>query len=114
MGVYATGFVTFSGLPAFLHGPRHSATLNLRRIEEVVASNVVEEFATRERAKVDEFSCCYLFRWKCEIKCSLNARPGRRHVLNCIVLRPLVNILVLVFLDRLMHYDNRIGSTQCL
>ncbi|GIL94923.1 hypothetical protein Vretimale_1033 [Volvox reticuliferus] len=51
-GVYATGFVTFSGLPAFLHGPRHTATLNLRRIEEVVSQAVVEEFTLRERAKL--------------------------------------------------------------
>ncbi len=50
-GVYATGFVTFSGIPAFLHGPRHTATLNLRRIEEVVSHAVVEDFTARERAK---------------------------------------------------------------
>ncbi|GLC56261.1 hypothetical protein PLESTB_001085700 [Pleodorina starrii] len=51
-GVYATGFVTFSGLPAFLHGPRHTATLNLRRVEEVVSQAVVEDFTARERAKL--------------------------------------------------------------
>ncbi|GLI61005.1 hypothetical protein VaNZ11_003267, partial [Volvox africanus] len=51
-GVYATGFVTFSGLPAFLHGPHHTATLNLRRIDEVVSQAVVEEFTVRERAKL--------------------------------------------------------------
>ncbi|EFJ52379.1 hypothetical protein VOLCADRAFT_86759 [Volvox carteri f. nagariensis] len=51
-GVYATGFVTFSGLPAFLHGPRHTATLNLRRIEGVVSPAVLEEFTSRERAKL--------------------------------------------------------------
>ncbi|PNH02580.1 Structural maintenance of chromosomes flexible hinge domain-containing protein 1 [Tetrabaena socialis] len=51
-GVYATGFVTFSGLPAFVHGPAHSATLPLRRVDEVVAAAALEEFAARERGKL--------------------------------------------------------------
>ncbi|KXZ46758.1 hypothetical protein GPECTOR_41g723 [Gonium pectorale] len=51
-GVYATGLVTFSGLPAFLHGPNHTSTLSLRRVEDVVTASAVEELAARERTKL--------------------------------------------------------------
>ncbi|KAG2443092.1 hypothetical protein HYH02_009506 [Chlamydomonas schloesseri] len=51
-GVYAAGFVTFAGVPAFVHGPDHTSTLPLRRIEEVLAPAAVEELVMRERAKL--------------------------------------------------------------
>ncbi|PNW82785.1 hypothetical protein CHLRE_06g294050v5 [Chlamydomonas reinhardtii] len=51
-GVYATGFVTFAGVPDFVHGNDHTSTLPLRRIEEVLTPAAVEEFVTRERAKL--------------------------------------------------------------
>ncbi|GFR47072.1 hypothetical protein Agub_g8759, partial [Astrephomene gubernaculifera] len=51
-GVYATGFVTITGLPAFLHGPRHTSTLPIRRVEEVVSPAALEEYTARERAKL--------------------------------------------------------------
>lgn len=50
-GTYATGFVTFTGLPAFLHGPGHSATLPLRRVEDAVGAQALEECTAKERAK---------------------------------------------------------------
>lgn len=55
-GVYATGFVTFAGVPDFVHGNDHTSTLPLRRIEEVLTPAAVEEFVTRERAKVSTSS----------------------------------------------------------